>query len=311
MPSESAPWPELPPLTAWQEAHDTLHRWLQIVGKVRLAHAPALNHSWEATFYLTSRGLTTGPIHRGSICFQIDLDLLAHRLRIERADGAARELALEPISVAAFHARVMEMLAALDLETQIWPVPVEIPGDVLPFDEDEAHAAYDPDITQRLWRAMLSTERVFTAYRARFVGKSSPVHLFWGALDLAVTRFSGRTAPEHPGGAPNVADRVMKEAYSHEVASAGFWPGAGLGEPAFYAYAYPEPEGYRKARVEPPDAFYHTELGEFVLPYDAVRTANDPDAVLTSFLETTYAVAADLGAWDRDALERNEDSAPG
>jgi len=302
---------ELPPLAAWQEAHDTLHRWLQIVGKVRLAHAPALNHSWEATFYLTARGLTTGPVHQGAHAFQVDFDLLSHRLRIERGDGAAREMALESISVATFHRRVMEMLETLDLKTRIWPVPVEIPGDVVPFTEDEEHADYNPDITQRLWRAVLSAERVFTAYRARFLGKSSPVHLFWGALDLALTRFSGRTAPEHPGGAPNVADRIMKEAYSHEVASAGFWPGAGLGEPAFYAYAYPEPEGYREARVEPTDAYYHAELGEYVLPYEAVRTADDPDAMLMSFLETTYAAAAELGGWDHAALERSGDSAPG
>ena len=298
------PWPELPPLHAWQEAHDTLHRWLQIVGKVRLAHAPALNHSWEATFYLTAHGLTTGPVHRGASTFQIDFDLTAHRLVIETADGGRDDFPLEPMSVATFHRRVMEMLEALDLETRIWPVPVEIPGSVVPFTEDEQHADYDPEVTQRLWRAMLSTERVFTAYRARFAGKSSPAHLFWGALDLAMTRFSGRNAPEHPGGAPNVADRIMKEAYSHELASAGFWPGAGLGEPAFYAYAYPEPGGYREARVQPGDAYYHAELGEFVLSYEAVRTADDPDAVLMSFLERTYGAAADLGGWDRSALER-------
>jgi hypothetical protein len=298
------PWPALPPLADWQEAHDTLHRWLQIVGKVKLAHAPALNHSWEATFYLTARGITTGPMHRGDRCFQIDLDLLADCLWIERADGERRDLALAPMSVATFYRRVMEMLGELDLETRIWPVPVEIPGDVVPFTEDEEHAAYDPEVTHRLWRAMLSAERVFTDYRARFLGKSSPVHLFWGALDLALTRFSGRTAPLHPGGAPNVADRVMQEAYSHEVASAGFWPGAGLGEPAFYAYAYPEPEGYRDADVRPAAAHYHEELGEYVLPYEAVRAADDPDAALMSFLQTTYEAAADLGEWDRKGLER-------
>ncbi len=310
MPAEhaSAPreetWPALPPLTDWQDTFATLHLWTQVVGKIRLERAPWINHSWGAALYVTTRGLTTSSIPHGTRTFAIDFDFVGHVLRITTSEGAERSFPLQPMSVADFYRKTMQALGALDLDVAIWPVPVEIPDPIQPFPDDEAHASYDADAAHRFWRALVQAARVFTDFRARFIGKVSPVHFFWGAFDLAVTRFSGRTAPKHPGGAPNCADWVMEEAYSHEVSSAGFWPGAGLGEAAFYSYVYPEPDGFRRYAIEPDAATFHEELGEFILPYEAVRTAEDPDAALLRFLQTTYEAAAELAEWDRPALER-------
>jgi hypothetical protein len=286
----------------WTETRETLHRWMQIVGKIRLAQAPMVNHWWQVTFYVTPRGLTTSAMPSGDGgTFEIEFDFCAHRLRITVEGGTHRELVLEPKTVAAFYAEVQDALAALGLSVRIWPVPVEI-EDAVPFDQDTAHAGYDPVAAQLFWRQLVQADRVMTAFRARFGGKVSPVHFFWGAMDLAVTRFSGRTAPRHPGGAPNCGDWVMVEGYSHELASCGFWPGGGE-EGAFYAYAYPEPDGYSTAPVTPDAAFYSTDFRQHLLPYEAVRTAPDPDATLLGFLQTTYDAAADLGGWDRAALE--------
>lgn len=298
-----AAWPNLPPLDAWQPTLDTLHMWTQIVGKVRLAQTPRINHWWNVTLYVTSRGLSTGPIPHGARRFHIDLDFVDHQLRIEDDAGRRHTLSLMPMSVATVYRWVMESLQALGLSVDIWPVPVEVET-ATPFAEDETHASYDREAVERFWRALAQADRVFTNFRARYVGKTSPSHFFWGAFDLAVTRFSGRPAPEHPGGIPNVGDHVMHEAYSHECHSAGFWPGTGLGEAAFYAYAYPEPDGFAAADVQPAAAYYLDELGEFVLPYEAVRTATDPDAALLAFLQSTYEAAAEHGNWDRAALEQ-------
>ena len=306
-PSRTTPaeaWPELPPLAAWQDTHDTLLRWLQIVGKVRLACTPLVNHWWNVPLYVSTCGLTTSPIPDGARRFAIDLDFVDHALRVTTSSGDEGGFALAPMSVAAFHRALLDVLAGLGIAARIWPVPVEVPDPAVPFPEDEAHASYDADVVARFWRALLQADRVLGTFRAAFVGKASPVHFFWGACDLAATRFSGRTAPPHPGGAPNVGAWVMREAYSHEVSSAGFWPGAGLGEAAFYAYAYPAPAGFDAWPVEPEAAYFHRELGEFVLPYAAVRGAADPDAALLAFLRTTYDAAAELGRWDRAALER-------
>ncbi len=294
-------WPALR-VEDWTATRETLHRWTQVIGKIRLAQAPMVNHWWQVTLYVTPRGLTTSAMPSGDgSTFEIEFDFCVHRLRITVEGGMQRELALEPKSVAAFYAEVEEALASLGLAVRIWPVPVEI-EDAVPFDQDTAHASYDPVAAQLFWRQLVQADRVLTAFRARFGGKVSPVHFFWGAMDLAVTRFSGRTAPRHPGGAPNCGDWVMVEGYSHELASCGFWPGGGQ-EGAFYAYAYPEPEGYAAAPVTPDAAFYSTDFRQFLLPYEAVRTAADPDATLLGFLQTTYDAAADLGGWDRTALE--------
>jgi hypothetical protein len=309
-PSDAERWPTLPPLGAWQDTFETLHRWTQIAGKVRLAHMPWINHSWHVPFYVTARGLTTSPIPHGARAFTIDFDFVDHRLLLETAEGERRSFPLAPMSVASFYQRVMQALAELRLDTRIWPMPVEIPDPIEPFFADERHASYHAEAAQRFWRALVQAQRVFTDFRARFVGKVSPVHFFWGAFDLAVTRFSGRTAPKHPGGAPNCADWVMVEAYSHEVSSAGFWPGSGLGEAAFYAYAYPEPEGFRDYPIVPPGAYYHDGLREFILPYETVRKAGDPDAALMAFLQSSYEAAANLAGWDRQALERRAGSTP-
>lgn len=296
----TADWPELP-LDAWRETRETLHLWLQVVGKVRLAHSPLTNHWWNVPLYVTSTGLTTSTIPSGSLLFQIDFDFVDHLLRISVSDGRRRQLALAPRSVADFYAEVMGRLRELGLETEIWTTPVEIP-DAVPFDRDQAHASYGPAHARRFWQQLVQISRVLEVFRAPFLGKVSPVHLFWGALDLAVTRFSGRTAPPHPGGAPNVGAWVMREAYSHEVSSAGYWPG-GSDEGSFYSYAYPEPEGFASTALDPP-ARYDADLGEFVLPYRAVRVAADPDAVLLRFLQTSYAAAADRAGWNRRELER-------
>jgi hypothetical protein len=297
------PWPSLP-LEPWQDTYATLHLWSQIVGKIRLAQMPWINHSWHVPFYVTARGLTTSLIPHDTRGFEIDFDFIDHRLHLASSDGERRSFALQPMSVADFYHKLMRALEEMEINTSIWPMPVELPDPIEHFAENRQQAAYDAEAVGRYWRALLQVHRVFTVFRARFIGKVSPVHLFWGALDLAVTRFSGRTAPKHPGGAPNCADWVMEEAYSHELSSAGFWPGAGLGEAAFYAYAYPEPNGFSEFPVKPQAAYYHKELGEFLLPYEAVRTAPDPDAALLNFLQSTYEAAAELAGWDRGALER-------
>ena len=296
-------WPRLS-LDDWQDTLITVHLWTQIVGKVRLAQMPWFNHSWHVPLYPTVRGLSTSIIPHGQRGFEMEFDFCEHQLRITTTSRASRVVPLRPIPVAAFYRDVTAALADLEVPVRIWPVPVEIPELSTPFYEDEAHASYDAEAMERFWRALVQMERVFTAFRARFVGKVSPVHFFWGAFDLAVTRFSGRPAPAHPGVAPNLAPWVMKEAYSHEVSSAGFWPGTGFGEPAFYSYSYPEPDGFRDRAVQPAAARYEVELGEFVLPYEAVRSAKDPDATLLEFLQTTYEAAADLAQWDRRSLER-------
>jgi hypothetical protein len=299
-------WPRLPPLAEWGDTLTTLHMWSQVVGKIRLARAPHVNHSWGTTLYVTTRGLTTSPIPRGEGAFAIDFDFVDHRLRISTSEGDERSFALEPMSVADFFAKTMQALGELGVTVHIFPRPVEV-VEAIRFDEDRQHASYDAKTVNLYWRALVEAERVLSEFRARFIGKVSPVHFFWGGFDLAVTRFSGRTAPKHPGGVPNCADWVMQEAYSHEVSSAGFWPGRGLGgreEPAFYAYAYPQPAGFAEFSIEPKAAYFHQGLGEFILPYEAVRTAADADHALLSFLESTYEAAAVLAAWDRRALER-------
>jgi hypothetical protein len=295
-------WPSLPP-EAWRDTYATLHMWTQVIGKVRLALAPRINHWWQVPLYVTSRGFTTSPIPYGTRTFQIDFDFLGHELRIETSAGDRRALALAPRSVADFYRETMAALRSLGIEVSIWTTPVEV-QDPVPFEQDRAHAAYDPEYAQRFWRILVQADRVFKEFRSRFLGKVSPVHFFWGSFDLAVTRFSGRPAPAHPG-APNVADVVTREAYSHEVSSCGFWPGGGgVDTPVFYAYAYPEPEGFRAYPIRPGEAHYSSELGEFLLPYHAVRAAAAPDEVLLAFLQSTYEAAADLGEWDRAALER-------
>lgn len=296
-------WPAMP-TAAWEDTRDTLHLWTQVVGKVRLANEPLVNHWWNCTLYLTASGLTTSLMpHPTGPDFQIDLDLLGHRLVAATLDGDRRVLPLGPRTVAEFHDELMAALEDLGVGTPIWPVPVEI-ADAVPFAEDRQHASYDPDAVERFFRALVAVERVMKRFRTGFVGKASPVHFFWGAIDLAHTRFSGRAAPPHPGGAPNCGPHVMWEAYSHELSSCGYWPGGPAEEGIFYAYAYPEPPGYRDAPVGPRDARWDDELGEFVLPYEAVRTAEDPDATLLGFLRSTYEAAADAAGWDRAALER-------
>ncbi len=300
--SPSETWPALP-FDAWRDTCVTLHLWTQIVGKVRLALTPWVNHSWHATLYVTARGLTTSPIPYGGRVFEIDFDFIDHALLIRASDGAGRRLPLTTRSVADFYTAVMAALAELDLKVQIHGAPNEIP-DGIPFEEDRAHKAYDPEYAQRFWRVLLQVDRIFKQFRTGYIGKASPVHLFWGSFDLAVTRFTGRRAPRHPGGVPALPDPITREAYSHEVSSAGFWPGGGaIDYPAFYSYAYPTPEGFASSAVKPQDAFYHKEMGEFILPYDAVRKAESPDAVLLEFLQSTYEAAAETGGWDRASLE--------
>lgn len=301
--SSGSRWPAIP-VDGWIETRDTLQLWTQVVGKVRMVNEPAVNHWWNTPLYLSSRGLTTSLIpHPTGPAFQVDFDLLGSQLEISTVDGTSATLALEPRTVADFHERVLAMLADLGVATEIWPVPVEIAG-AIPFPDDDVHASYDADAARRFWLALVQMDRVFEVFRSRFVGKASPVHVFWGAFDLAATRFSGRTAPDHPGGAPNCGPHVMLEAYSHEVSSAGYWPGGPGEEGIFYSYAYPEPPGFREAPVSPAEASFDEALGEFVLPYEVVRTAADPDAVLLDFLQTTYEAAADNAHWDRAALER-------
>jgi hypothetical protein len=301
-PSLAALWPELP-TAAWRETYDTLHLWTQIVGKIRFARSPWLNHSWHVALYVTARGLTTSPIPEGTRAFQIDFDFIDHVLRISDSDGAQRQFALAGLSVASFYAAVMAALAELGIHVAIDEMPNELP-ELIRFPLDRTHATYDPDSVRRLFRILVNADRAFKQFRTGFLGKASPVHFFWGSFDLAVTRFSGRRAPRHPGGVPNLPDAVACEAYSHEECSAGFWPGSGaIDYPAFYSYAYPEPKGYREIKPRPDAAFFSEALGEFILPYDAVRTADDPDKMLLEFLQSTYEAAADCAKWDRETLE--------
>jgi hypothetical protein len=296
-------WPALE-LAGWIETRDTLQLWLQIVGKARLSQTPWVNHSWHATLYVTARGLTTSPIPHGEREFQVDLDLIDHRLIIQSSDGGTGGFALAPQTVADFYARFMSELKRLGLPVKIVSKPNEI-ADPIPFARDETHRSYDADAANRFWRILVQNDRVMKTFRARFIGKCSPIHLFWGAMDLAVTRFSGRRAPEHPGGIPNLPDTVTREAYSHEVSSCGFWSGtAPLDYPSYYAYAYPEPPGFSSTPVAPEGAFYSQDFKEFILPYDRVRAARDPDRTLLEFLQNTYEAAANLAKWDRAALER-------
>jgi hypothetical protein len=296
-------WPELS-YSAWKDTRETLHLWTQVIGKIRLAQAPWQNHSWQVALYVTARGLTTGPMPWSGGSFQIGFDFIDHVLQIRTSDGRLREFSLKPMSVAEFYAGVVVSLADLGIHIRIHTMPNEIP-DAIPFDKDTTHKSYDPDYANRFWRVLLAANEVFAKFRTGFLGKVSPVQFFWGSFDLAVTRFSGRTAPKHPGGVPHLPNAVAQEAYSHEVSSAGFWPGGGgpIDYAAFYSYAYPAPEGFADAKVAPADAFFSKELGEFVLPYDAVRTASDPDKALMEFLQSTYEAAAALGKWDRKALE--------
>ena len=296
-------WPSLP-LEAWSDTCATLHMWTQIVGMVRLTRSPWINHSWHVTLYVTARGLTTSPIPYGSRTFEIDFDFIGHELTIRSSDGGVGGFSLHAQSVAAFYRQLQNEMAKLDLQVNINLKPNEVPKPVR-FDRDESHCAYDPVYANRFWRALVQADRLFKQFRARFVGKCNPVHFFWGAPDLAVTRFSGRPAPEHPGGVPNLPDWVAREAYSHEVSSCGFWPGGGaIAYPAFYSYAYPEPSGFAAVPIKPSAAFYSTALREFILPYDAVREAKSPDDTLLDFLQTTYEAAANLANWDRKSLER-------
>jgi hypothetical protein len=295
-----AGWPALPQ-AAWADTCATLQLWMQIVGKVRMALTPAINHCWNVSLYPTARGLTTLPMWHGTRSVQIDFDFVNHVLSVETGEGGRREIPLKPMSVAEFYRQLMAALDSLGVPVRIWPMPVEIANPIR-FDQDQAHHAYDPEFAQRFWRVLLQTTRVFTVFRARFTGKVSPVHLFWGGLDLACTRFSGRTAPEHPS-TPGLADRVTRDAYSHEVSSCGFWPGAPGIEPFFYSYAYPEPAGYSEFQLKPGQGSYNKAFGEFVLPYEEMRQSADPDATLLGFLQSTYDAAAECGNWDRPALE--------
>ncbi len=303
MPSTiSETWPELP-YAAWKDTAATLQLWTQIVGKVRLALTPWLNHSWHVTLYVTARGLSTGPMPAFDRTLQIDFDFLDHVLWLRLGDGQFRQVVLKPVTVAEFYAEVMAAVHALGVDVRINEMPNEI-ADAVRFPDDTAHASYDGQAVGRFHRVLLSCNEVFAHFRTGFLGKASPVHFFWGSFDLAVTRFSGRAAPPHPGGVPHLPDTVAREAYSHEVSSAGFWPGGGaIDYPAFYSYAYPAPQGFAEAKVQPAEAFFSKELGEFVLPYDAVRTAREPAQALMQFLQSTYEAAADLAHWDRATLD--------
>ncbi len=296
-------WPSLP-YAAWRESCATLQLWTQVVGKIRLALAPHVNHWWQVPLYVTARGLTTSPIPLPGRSFQIGFDFVDHRLVIACSDGMRTGFDLAPCAVADFYRATMEALGKLGIAVNIWTMPVEIP-DAIPFEQDRIHASYDRDYVCRFWRVLVQCDRVFNLFRARFLGKASPVHFFWGSFDLAVTRFSGRRAPDFAGEVPHLGNWVMCEAYSHEVSSCGFWPGGGaVDEPMFYSYAYPAPVGFAAAPIKPSAAYWHAALGEFVLPYETLRQARDVDATLLDFLESTYAAAADLAQWDRAALER-------
>jgi hypothetical protein len=299
LPKNEPSWPALP-LQEWQDTYATLHMWSQIVGKVRLGLSPHINHWWEVPLYISARGLTTSPIPYGEEDFEIFFDFIEHRLKIETSWAEVRSLPLAPRTVAEFYADFMEMLHLLGIEVRIWPMPVEVPNPIR-FDEDHVHASYDPEYAHRFWRVLVIVDQILKEFRARFTGKSSPVHFFWGSFDLCVTRFSGRPAPERPG-----ADLITREAYSHEVSSAGFWPGgSGIEGPAFYSYAAPEPAGFRERPIRPASAFYHPPLHEFILMYDEVREGSTPREYLLEFLQSTYEAAAQLADWPREALERH------
>jgi hypothetical protein len=303
MDTELDRWPALP-LAAWADTYATLHMWTQIVGKIRMALAPPVNHWWHVTLDVSARGLTTRAMPYAAGSFEIEFDFVEHRLRIATSDGRSRSLELAPQSVAEFYASVLSLLRDLGITVRIWPMPVEIPAPIR-FDEDHGHASYDAAAVTRFWRVLSQADEVLKEFRGSFLGKSSPVHFFWGSFDLAVTRFSGRRAPEREG-----ADRMTREAYSHEVSSVGFWPGrVGVSDAVFYAYAAPEPPGFKTARIGPPPAFYTTDLNEFLLKYDDMRTAASPRAALLEFARTTYEATASLGGWDRLALERQENVA--
>jgi len=293
-------WPTLT-ISEWEDTRDTFHMWSQIVGKVRLALTPMLNHWWQVTLYVSARGLTTALMHAGPIGVEMEFDFVDHVLAIRTSDGRRRDVKLEPRSVASFYDETMASLRDLGISVSIYPGPTEV-VEAIPFPDDETHRSYDPDAMQRYWRALLRMRDVMLRFRSGFIGKASPVHLFWGGFDLAVTRFSGRPAPAHPGGVPHCPDWVQTLAYSHEVSSCGYWPN-GASEGVFYSYAYPQPAGFADWSVEPDAASFDATLGEFVLPYETVRNAEDPVAMLLTFFESTYAAAADLGKWDRAALE--------
>jgi hypothetical protein len=299
----SSDWPDLT-FSDWADTCATLHLWTQIVGKIRLAHAPMVNHWWQVPLYVTCRGLTTSPIPYGGTSFQIDFDFLDHIVRLQTSKGDIETVVLGPRSVADFYTEIMGRLRGLGLETRIWTMPVEIP-EAIPFEQDTTHASYDPEYVTRLWRILVQVDRVLTKFRGQFLGKVSPVHFFWGSFDMAVTRFSGRAAPRLTSNSPNLGAWVMQEAYSHEVSSCGFWPGnGGFGKAAFYSYAYPEPVGFASARISPDATYYDKGLGQHILPYDAVRDAESPDDDLMLYLRSTYQAAADFGKWDRASLER-------
>jgi hypothetical protein len=294
-------WPPLP-FPEWKETYATLHMWTQIVGKVRLALSPWTNHSWHVTLYVTARGLTTSPIPFGARVFQIDFDFVDNVLRIQTSGGREKIISLVSKSVAKFYSEVMSALRELAISVEINTMPNEV-DPAIPFEQNEKNLSYDREYANRFWRVLLQSDRVFKEFRADFCGKCSPVHFFWGSFDLAVTRFSGRRAPQHPGGVPHLPDAITREAYSHEVSSLGFWPGNEMmPEPIFYSYAYPEPKGFPDANVQPAAATYNTQLKEFVLPYEAVRQAAAPDQVLHDFARSTYDAASTLGNWDRAAL---------
>ena len=295
-------WPELP-LAEWNDTRDTLHMWTQIVGKIKLALTHPVNHWWNSSLHVTPTGLTTLSMFYNDQLLQIDFNFNSHLLLIITTDNPTKKIALRPFSVAEFYQEIMDGLRSLGMPVTIWTTPVEVP-DRTPFEKDYKHTSYDPQYVRRFWYIILQATRVLSEFRCRFTGKVSPVHFFWGAFDLAVTRFSGRTAPLHPG-APNCARFVMVEAYSHELSSCGFWTGGGpVDEPSFYSYAYPEPQGFRDYPIQPSDAFYHTKMGEFLLPYDVVRTARSPDKTLLPFLQSTYEAEAISARWDRRLLER-------
>jgi hypothetical protein len=295
-------WPALP-FQQWKDTCATLHMWTQIVGKIRLALTPLINHWWNVPLYVNARGLTTSAIPYGNRPFELWFDFLDHQLVFQTSDGSNKSLPLKPMSVADFYWKVMGMLKASGIEVKIWRMPVEVP-DPIPFDEDRVHAAYDPEAARTFWRILLGVQCVFEEFRSRFLGKCSPIHFFWGSFDLAVTRFSGRSAPERPG-----ADRVTREAYSHEVSSVGFWPGSGnIADPAFYSYTAPEPPGFRDWAVRPAAARYDAQLNEFIVMYDDVRTSESPSAALLDFCQSTYEAGATLSKWDRKALERQTET---
>ncbi|CAN5199224.1 DUF5996 family protein [soil metagenome] len=298
-------WPVLPSPKEWEDSLSTVHMWTQVVGKIRLELSPWVNHSWGSVLYVSPLGLTTSPINFAGFLFEIEFNFIKHKLEVSTSKGDKISFDLKPMTVSEFYRKTMNSLKELEIDVKIFTRPVEVEA-AIPFEEDIVHESYDEVAVNLFWQALVQVNRVFSEFRAGFIGKSSPSHFFWGAFDLVVTRFSGRTAPKHPGGAPNCADWVMEEAYSHELSSAGFWPGAGLNEAAFYAYAYPAPEGYETYKVEPEAAYYHDELNEFILPYSAVQNSEEPDLDLRSFLHSTYEAAVNSGKWDRKALEREK-----